>query len=79
MVSRNVLSLLASGIGLMSALLAFQKPFQQFPGVEYSQFETPPDWQEKTEWSFARLMFPPGPNDGYAGRFDGDWRQGLSL
>jgi hypothetical protein len=24
-------------------------------------------------------MFPPGPNDGYAGRFDGDFRQGLSL
>src|SRR3984893_15672328 len=79
MVSRNVLSLLGSGIALMGALLAFQKPFQQFPGVEYSQFETPPDWQEKTEWSFARLMFPPGPNDGYAGRFDGDWREGLSL
>ena len=79
MVSRNVLSLLGSGIGLMSALFAFQKPFQQFPGVEYFQFETPPDWQEKTEWSFARLMYPPGPNDGYAGRFDGDWRQGLSL
>src|SRR5690242_3031813 len=24
-------------------------------------------------------MFPPGPNDGYRGRFDGDWRLGLSL
>jgi hypothetical protein len=24
-------------------------------------------------------MFPPGPNDGYRGRFDGDWRQGSSL
>ena len=24
-------------------------------------------------------MYPPGPNDGYRGRFDGDWRQGLSL
>jgi hypothetical protein len=24
-------------------------------------------------------MFPPGPLDGYAGRFDGPWQQGLSL
>src|SRR5579884_2357379 len=24
-------------------------------------------------------MFPPGWNDGYRGRFDGDWRKGLSL
>jgi hypothetical protein len=24
-------------------------------------------------------MFPPGANDGYRGRFDGDWRKGLSL
>jgi hypothetical protein len=24
-------------------------------------------------------MFPPGANDGYRGRFDGDWRLGLSL
>ena len=48
-------------------------------GVEYRNFELTPDWQEKTEWAFARLMFPPGPLDGYRGRFDGDWRQGLSL
>ena len=61
------------------ALCAFQKPFRQFPGVEYFSFELTPDWQEKGEWAFARLMFPPGPNDGYAGRFDGDFRRGLSL
>jgi hypothetical protein len=64
---------------LISALYAFQRPFHQFPGVEYRQFELTPDWQEKTEWAFARLMFPPGANDGYRGRFDGDWREGLSL
>jgi hypothetical protein len=63
----------------LSALYAFQRPFRQYPGVEYYQFELTPDWQDKSEWAFARLMFPPGPNDGYRGRFDGDWRQGLSL
>jgi hypothetical protein len=64
------------GIGM---LFAFQKPFRQYPGVEYSHFETPADSQEKTEFAFARLMFPGGWNDGYRGRFDGDWRQGMTL
>jgi hypothetical protein len=58
---------------------AFQKPFRQYPGVEYRHFETPADFQEKTEFAFARLMFPGGANDGYRGRFDGDYRLGLSL
>jgi Domain of unknown function (DUF4159) len=64
---------------LIGGLYAFQRPFKQYPGVEYFSFELPPDWQEKGEWAFARLMYPPGPNDGYGGRFDGDFRQGLSL
>lgn len=68
------------GLTLLTALYAFQQhPFRQYPGVEYRSFELTPDWQEKTEWAFARLMFPPGANDGYRGRFDGDWRLGLSL
>jgi hypothetical protein len=61
------------------AVLAFQRPFRQFQGVEYEEFELPENYQEKTEFAFARLMFPPVANDGYRGRFDGDWRQGLSL
>ena len=76
---RKAVALVASSLTLMGALLAFQRPFRQYHGVEYWEFDTPADWQEKTEWAFARLMYPPGPNDGYAGRFDGDWRQGLSL
>src|SRR5580700_4584602 len=63
----------------LAVLCAFQRPFHQFPGVEYRQFETPPGSDEKTEWAFARLMFPGGANDGYRGRFDGDFRLGLSL
>ena len=70
---------LACSCSFLGALYAFQRPFHQYPGVEYYNFELTPDWQEKTEWAFARLMFPPGPNDGYRGRFDGDWRRGLSL
>src|SRR5712671_3130490 len=76
---RKTLRRLAFGLTLITALYAFQFPFRQFPGVEYEGFELTPDGQEKTEWAFARLMFPPGENDGYRGRFDGDWRLGLSL
>jgi len=58
------------------------RPFRQYPGVEYrlGSIPLPPDYQDKAEWAFARLMYPPGWNDGYAGRFgNGDWRDGLSL
>ena len=76
---RKLLQPLGCGLACLGALCAFQRPFRQFPGVEYFNFELTPDWQEKTEFAFARLMFPPGENDGYRGRFDGDFRQGLSL
>jgi len=79
MAFRKVLLQSACGLGFLGVLCAFQRPFQQFHGVEYDEFVLPQDWQEKGEWAFARLMFPPGPNDGYRGRFDGDWRLGLSL
>jgi hypothetical protein len=71
---------LVCGAALIGALYAFQRPFREFPGIEYSlgSIPTPPDWQEKTEWTFARLMFPPGPLNGYAGR-DADWHTGYSL
>ncbi len=66
-------------LGLVGALFA-QRPFRQYPSVEYGDSTPlPPDWQRPGEWAFARLMYPPGPNDGYRGRFDGDWRQGMSL
>jgi Domain of unknown function (DUF4159) len=67
------------GLVFVGIVCAFQRPFREYPGVEYMSFERPPDWQEKTEFAFARLMFPGGWNDGYRGRFDGDWREGLTL
>jgi Domain of unknown function (DUF4159) len=78
---RNAWLVSAGALVCFSTLYAFQKPFRQYPGVEYSSFETPPDYQEKTEFAFARLMFPGGWNDGYqaTGRFTGDYHLGLSL
>src|SRR5262252_32814 len=76
---RKILLLFCCAIGLVGAMYA-QRPFREYPSVEYGESTPlPPDWQHPGEWAFARLMYPPGPNDGYRGRFDGDWRQGLSL
>jgi hypothetical protein len=55
------------------------RPFREYPGVEYDGMPLPPDYQAKSEWAFARLMYPPGWNDGYRGRYNGDWHLGLSL
>ena len=45
------------GLGISTVLLA-QRPFREYPGVEYEQFEKPPDWAQKTEWTRARLRYP---------------------
>jgi hypothetical protein len=67
-------------VGTLFAALLAQRPFREYPSVEYGEsIPLPPDWQKQGEWAFARLMYPPGPLDGYRGRFDGDWRLGLSL
>jgi hypothetical protein len=76
----RVLRRLGCGLTVLGALYAFQRPFRQFNGVEYAigDIPMPPDWQEKAEWAFARLMFPPGPLNGYRNR-DLDWHVGVSL
>jgi hypothetical protein len=76
---RSALWLAGFTLAFLGTVYAFQKPFRQYHGVEYYSFDTPPDAGEKTEFAFARLMFPGGWNDGYRGRFDGDWRLGMTL
>ena len=64
---------------MISAVFA-QRPFREYPSVEYgSAIPLPSDWNTPAEWTFARLIYPPGPLDGYRGRFDGPWQEGLSL
>src|SRR5579864_7853465 len=76
-----------AGIGVAGALFGFQnapKPWREFPAFEYNDFPIPPDFQEKTEWAFARLMYPNTTNPdiwgiGGSRRFRGygaDWREG---
>lgn len=54
---RNWAFLIVAGVSLLGLLYA-QKPFRQFPAVEYYDFPLPPDYQEKTEWVFGRLIYP---------------------
>jgi Domain of unknown function (DUF4159) len=69
-----------SALVCLGGIFAFQRPFRELPGIEYrlGDIPLPPDYHEKTEWAFARLMFPPGPLNGYWGR-DLDWHTGISL
>jgi hypothetical protein len=66
----------------LGTVYAFQRPFKEYPGTEYSvgEIPLPADYNEKTDFAFARLMFPGGgPMDGYYPRFQGDYHRGLSL
>jgi len=75
---------LACGVLALSTLGAFQIQFREYPGVEYriGDIPLPPDWQEKTEWAFARLMYPPSPYGRYGRGFrwgGGAWQQGMAI
>jgi Domain of unknown function (DUF4159) len=73
---------LASGVACITVLFAFQRPFRVYQSMEpYDDIPLAPDWQEKTEWVFARLMYPQHPNARFGRwrRFGGgalDWREG---
>lgn len=47
----------ALALAICGVLLA-QKPFQQYPAIEYDNFPLPPDYQQKAEWTRARLRYP---------------------
>jgi Domain of unknown function (DUF4159) len=49
-----------AGLVLVLAIIGIvyaQKPFREYPGAEYENFPIPPDYQEKTEFTRARLMY----------------------
>jgi hypothetical protein len=47
-------------VAILSAwgLLRAQKPFKEYPALEYENFPKPPDWDQKAEWVRARLRYP---------------------
>jgi len=52
--------LLAVGLALLcwGVLLATEKPFREYPGIEYTNFALPRDWETVHEWTRARLKYP---------------------
>jgi len=46
-------------VGLATwGVLHAQRPFKEYPGVEYENFPLPDDYLETTEWTRARLRYP---------------------
>src|SRR4051794_8488411 len=43
---------------VLTSLIAFQRPFREYPGREYGDFPLPKDYMVQAEWVFARLMYP---------------------
>ena len=39
-------------------LLQAQAPWKEYPALEYENFPVPTDWNQKTEWTRARLRYP---------------------
>jgi len=78
MIARRTVWLMA-GIGVVAVLYGFQQPFRVYRSMEpYDNVQLPPDWQDKAEWIFARLMYPQHPHARY-GRYFGrrmDWHDG---
>ncbi len=72
---RRALILIPAGLALLSVVFALQRPFREFQPVEYYSVPRPPDWNEKTEFVFARLMYP---WNGWGIRYGDDWREGAS-
>ena len=79
--SRSIIRRLGCGLVLIGALYAFQRPFKVYPSMEpYDDVPLPPDYQDKAEWVFGRLMYPQHPNarfGRYSRRYGGvfDWRE----
>jgi hypothetical protein len=69
----------AGAVLCVSALYAYQRPFREYPGQEYSDFPLPADYQQKTEFVFARLMYPDYRGGFGFGRFGRrDWQEGYT-
>lgn len=81
----KVLPFLVGPVLLLAAVQKLPMPWREYPAFEYNTFPLPPDYQEKTEFVFARLMYPNAQfgGGGFGGRrrgggFGSDWRQGYT-
>ena len=68
---RTALAVTVLGLAAWGVLHA-QKPFKEYPAIEYENFALPPDWKNQTEWTRARLRYPDitgYPSNAFGGRF----------
>jgi hypothetical protein len=75
---RRAGALLAGTLAIFSAVYAFQRPFRELAPVEYTKYPLPRDYMEKTEWAFARLMYPPVERIRGGFEMQGSWKEGAS-
>jgi len=54
---RTVLAIALTGLAALGVLWA-QKPFREWPAIEYQHFPIPPDANRPAEWTRARLRYP---------------------
>jgi len=56
---RYIIALLIGLLGLAAwSVLEAQKPFKEWPAIEYENFKLPPDGATQHEWVRARLRYP---------------------
>lgn len=72
---RTALAVGILGLAAWSVLRA-QKPFKEWPAIEYTDFALPDDYQDKHEWTRARLRYSDitgYPTHSYYRNFPGFW------
>jgi hypothetical protein len=66
-------------LAVVSAVYAFQRPFRVYATVEgYDRYPIPRDFQDKGEWAFGRLMYPPVGRIYGGFEMAGSWTEGGS-
>src|SRR5215510_12873644 len=76
---RRRMTFMLIAVGTLSLTVLAQKVWREYPAFEYNTFPVPPDYQEKTEFVFGRLMYPNASfGGGFGRRFGGfgNWREG---
>ncbi len=68
---RSALALLVTILAAWGVLHA-QRPFKEYQAAEYNDFPLPPDYNQKTEWTRARLRYSSIFSRGYRG-LDLNW------
>jgi hypothetical protein len=75
----SAIALVVFGVGYAAADKNLPQPFREYPGDEYriDSIPLPPNYQDKAEWVFARLMYPSIP-DAHFRHAGWDWTKGHS-